>query len=232
MKMPWLQRPVIKVLVALVAAQLACTSYSFETSSERPIGSTSAAPPAASEGGEISICSLLTPEEVTSILGAPAQGTPRAGENSGGKFLNCEYFASATNTLTVQGGNVEQAKGLIFSGMPGILDQKPDSSMQQLVDQARSDAPNLAPRDIFERLIPVYEWGGYTVTTPAGVGDYSAWLWHADIKVAIVLGSKGGQESIDLIWIVATDEQTAKDRLVPVANAALSRMPLGAQTVP
>ena len=57
-------------------------------------------------------------------------------------------------------------------------------------------------------------------------------MWRADGKIAIVLGSKGGLESIDLVWIVAPDEQTARDRLIPVANAALSRMPLGAQTVP
>jgi hypothetical protein len=227
-KSPPIPRTVVKAILVLLAAQFACASYSFESSNEKPFGSTSAAP----EGGQIPICSLLTPDEVTSILGAPAEGNPRAGENSGGPFLNCEYIASAGNTLTVQGGNADQAKGLIFSGMPGILGSKPDASMQQLVDQARSEAPNLAPRDIFERLIPVYEWGGYTVTRPAGVGDYSAWMWRGDVKIAIVLGSKGGLESLDLVWIVAPDEQTARDRLIPVANAALSRMPLGAQTVP
>ena len=231
---------VLFVMITLAMAQFACNIGAQPSSvnpqspgnSDTPPAASTQAPAPAIQGGQISICSLLTADEVSSILGSPVEGHARTGGEAGARFVNCEYYASATNTLTVQGGNADQEKELIMAGMNSILSAQPDSAKQQLVDQVKAQMATQSPYDMFTQLTSVYEFGGYTLTPLSGVGDSGIWFWHEQYHIAIADGSTGGQEFIDLAWIVATDEQTARDKLIPVANAALNRMPIGAQVAP
>ena len=222
--------PLALVFSSLLVAVLACNFPSVELSP--PAGEAPSQPSAplatapedtpTPELVALDVCSLLSQDEVVSILGGPLEDPGGTGTGS------CSY-RSGTLLVAIVATQGEEAKDTVLGG-PAIIAflLSEDSDEAKLLEQLRVDAPGLSVGELFRRSLPIYEETPLRFQPLPELGDEVYWSWGSmDPEGSINYGTLvriDGDTYLSCL-VLAPDENIARQAAERMTTLAAERLP-------
>jgi len=222
--------PLALVSSSLLVAVLACNFPSVELpppggeAPSQPSESVATAPEATPtpELVMLDACSLLSQDEVESILGGPME------EPDGSSTGSCGY-RSGTSMISISAAQGEEAKDFVLLGpvlIAFLLSE--DSDEAKLLEQLRVDAAGLSVGELFRRSLPIYEVTPLRFQPLPELGDEVYWSWgsmdpEGSIKSGTLVRFDGDTYLSCLVF--APDENTARQAAERMIALAAERLP-------
>ena len=197
---------------------------------------TAATSPPAPQGGDVAICTLMTNDEASAILGGAVTGAPREGGEAGRRFTNCEFVLGA-QSLTLQAGDAEQVKELLMAAAYNMQKMQADPNEQAVIDDTAANLSSLTAQQVADRIFPMYDSHCFIATPLDVAGDAGRWITCPRLKYAAVSARRGSTEEelvyVDVVWLGSSQDEAAQQALLITAvKTGLDRLPLGSHIVP
>jgi hypothetical protein len=215
----------ILMIAVLAIAALACNAPFMPGATEEP-GSGSSIPPAVLSGGaedtteipiiELDPCSILTRQQVETVLGVALTGEPAQ------QLMSCSY-AGETFSMVVTAGQNEDAKDTIMVSLDLLFMFLPMDDAIQQIEEMEAMIENLSVSDMVQRSLPIYEAAGFVFQSLSEFGEETYWGW-SDFGGGMLIHVDGS--TLVSLTLIGMEGQVAREAAVSVLPMLVASLPI------
>ncbi|MBN1266300.1 MAG: hypothetical protein JXA25_12460 [Anaerolineales bacterium] len=220
------------VVVFIMAAMISCSVFSgaardaaeeaqsAEEPTDQPVstGETAAVEPTEEEVVvELDLCTLLTDEQVSSVLGSPVESSGAMG------VANCTYTTTGDvmASLSVSAAQGEEAKALTVLGLQLMtMFGAPEEIMEDMTVLMES-LPTLTVWEVVQGTFEILEEIGYQIEPAEDLGSTALWGSSPDVTTLVIVED----DTYLSLNLTGMEEEQGRQMMAELALSALDSLP-------